>query len=123
MSAEIPPTFLDLINAPRVAALTTLMPDGQPQTTVVWCDFDGTFVRVNTMRGFRKEKNMRMQMSGKSYSLPQRLSADGGRYAKSGVSFWVKGQQATLKRPKSVSKATVRVGVRGSASITCCCLR
>lgn len=60
MSAEIPPTFLDLINAPPVAALTTLMPDGQPQTTVVWCDFDGTFVRVNTMRGFRKEKNMRL---------------------------------------------------------------
>lgn len=49
---------------------------------------------------FPKEKNLRMQMSGKSYSLPQRLSADGGRYAKSGVSFWVKGQQATLKRPK-----------------------
>jgi len=40
-------------------------------------------------------------MSGRSYSLPQRLSADGGRYAKSGVSFWVKGQQATLKRPKT----------------------
>lgn len=60
MSTEIPPAFLDLINAPPVAALTTLMPDGQPQTTVVWCDFDGTFVRVNTMRGFRKEKNMRL---------------------------------------------------------------
>jgi PPOX class probable F420-dependent enzyme len=35
------------------------MPGGQPQTTVVWCDFDGTCVRVNTMRGFRKERNMR----------------------------------------------------------------
>jgi PPOX class probable F420-dependent enzyme len=35
------------------------MPDGQPQTSVVWCDFDGTCVRVNTMRGFRKERNMR----------------------------------------------------------------
>jgi PPOX class probable F420-dependent enzyme len=55
----IPCDFLDLVNGPRVAALTTLMPDGQPQTTVVWCDFDGTYVRVNTMRGFRKEKNMR----------------------------------------------------------------
>ena len=60
MLAEIPPDFLDLIDAPRVAALTTLMPDGRPQTTVVWCDFDGTHVRVNTMRGFRKEKNMRL---------------------------------------------------------------
>lgn len=55
----IPSAFLDLVNGPRVAALTTLMPDGQPQTTVVWCDYDGTYVRINTMRGFRKEKNMR----------------------------------------------------------------
>jgi PPOX class probable F420-dependent enzyme len=60
MSHRIPMAFLDLVNGPRVAALSTIMPDGQPQTTVVWCDFDGTFVRVNTMRGFRKEKNMRL---------------------------------------------------------------
>ena len=56
---SIPDAFLDLVDCPRVAALTTVMPDGQPQTTVVWCDFDGLYVRVNTMRGFRKEKNMR----------------------------------------------------------------
>jgi PPOX class probable F420-dependent enzyme len=59
---KIPEEFLDLVNGPRVAALTTLMPDGQPQTTAVWCDFDGTCVRVNTMRGFRKEKNMRRNL-------------------------------------------------------------
>lgn len=35
------------------------MPNGSPQTSVVWCDFDGEFVRVNTMRGFQKERNMR----------------------------------------------------------------
>jgi PPOX class probable F420-dependent enzyme len=35
------------------------MPDGYPQTSVVWCDFDGQCVRVNTMRGFAKERNMR----------------------------------------------------------------
>ena len=60
MSNHIPAEFLDLVNGPRVAALTTVMPDGQPQTTVVWCDFDGTYVRVSTIRGFRKEKNMRL---------------------------------------------------------------
>lgn len=59
MKNKIPASHFDLVNAPRVAALTTLMPDGQPQTTVVWCNFDGTHVMVNTMRGFRKEKNMR----------------------------------------------------------------
>jgi PPOX class probable F420-dependent enzyme len=56
---SIPEAFLDLVECPTVAALTTVMPDGSPQTSVVWCDFDGTFVRVNTMKGFRKEKNMR----------------------------------------------------------------
>jgi PPOX class probable F420-dependent enzyme len=60
MSIEIPESHRDLLNGPRVAALTTIMPDGQPQTTVVWCNFDGTYMMVNTMRGFRKEKNMRL---------------------------------------------------------------
>ena len=35
------------------------MRDGSPQTSVVWCDFDGEYVRVNSMRGFAKERNMR----------------------------------------------------------------
>ena len=60
MHVEIPESHRDLINGPRVAALTTVMPNGQPQTTVVWCNFDGIHVLVNTMRGFRKEKNMRL---------------------------------------------------------------
>ena len=57
--AEIPPAFRDLADCPPVAALSTLMPDGRPQTSVVWCDFDGIYVRLNTMRGFQKERNMR----------------------------------------------------------------
>jgi PPOX class probable F420-dependent enzyme len=59
MSAAIPASHLDLADAPPVAALTTLMPSGDPQTSVVWCDLDGADVRVNTMRGFQKERNMR----------------------------------------------------------------
>ncbi|MCL4274345.1 MAG: PPOX class F420-dependent oxidoreductase [Anaerolineales bacterium] len=59
MTEPIPASHLDLVQTPRVAALTTLMPDGSPQTTPVWCDHDGEFIRINTMRGFRKEKNMR----------------------------------------------------------------
>jgi PPOX class probable F420-dependent enzyme len=57
--AGIPGSHRDLIDCPPVAALTTVMPDGSPQTSVVWCDFDGELVRVNTMRGFQKERNMR----------------------------------------------------------------
>lgn len=59
MSITIPVSHLDLVDAPPVAALTTLMPSGDPQTSVVWCDFDGMDLRVNTMRGFQKERNMR----------------------------------------------------------------
>ncbi len=56
---EIPASQLDLVECPPVAALTTIMADGYPQTSVVWCDWDGECVRINTMRGFAKERNMR----------------------------------------------------------------
>jgi PPOX class probable F420-dependent enzyme len=59
MSARIPRSALDLVECPPVAGLTTVMPDGYPQTSVVWCDIDGAYVRINTMRGFQKERNMR----------------------------------------------------------------
>lgn len=58
-SDEIPLSHRDLVECPPVAALTTVMKDGYPTTSVVWCDFDGECVRVNTMRGFAKERNMR----------------------------------------------------------------
>lgn len=56
---EIPVSHRDLVECPPVAALTTIGRDGYPQTSAVWCDFDGECVRVNTMRGFAKERNMR----------------------------------------------------------------
>ena len=55
----IPTGMRDLAECPPVAALTTLSRMGEPQTTPVWCDLDGDIVRVNTMRGFAKERNMR----------------------------------------------------------------
>ena len=59
VSDEFPASHRDLVQCPPVAALTTLTPGGYPQTSVVWCDFDGGYLRVNTMRGFAKERNMR----------------------------------------------------------------
>jgi PPOX class probable F420-dependent enzyme len=56
---QIPASHRDLAQCPPVAALTTVGPQGYPQTSVVWCDFDGQCLRVNTMRGFAKERNMR----------------------------------------------------------------
>jgi membrane-bound inhibitor of C-type lysozyme len=41
-----------------------------------------------------------VQLDGKPIILPQRLSASGARYKKSGVTFWIKGDEAQLKRPK-----------------------
>jgi PPOX class probable F420-dependent enzyme len=55
----IPNAYHDLVECPPVAALSTVTADGYPQTSVVWCDWDGECVRVNTMRGFAKERNMR----------------------------------------------------------------
>jgi PPOX class probable F420-dependent enzyme len=56
----IPESHLDLIDGPYVVALSTLMPDGQPQTTPVWCNRHGTALYINVMKGFRKEKNLRL---------------------------------------------------------------
>ena len=55
----IPDSHRDLLDGDTCVALTTIMPDGQPQITPVWCNQDGDYVLINTMRGFRKEKNMR----------------------------------------------------------------
>ena len=55
----IPDSHRGLFDGYACIALTTIMPDGQPQTTPVWCNLDGSYVLTNTMRGFRKEKNMR----------------------------------------------------------------
>jgi PPOX class probable F420-dependent enzyme len=54
----IPDRVRDLFEKPIVCALATLMPDGQPQVTPVWCDTDGQYVRVNTARGRQKDRNM-----------------------------------------------------------------
>ncbi len=48
-----------------------------------------------------KQRRLFMQLDGKSLTLPQRLAASGARYAKSGVTFWIKGNEAQLKRPRN----------------------
>lgn len=56
----VPETYRDLFERPIVVALVTLMPDGQPQATPIWADYDGTYVRVNSARGRQKDKNMQL---------------------------------------------------------------
>lgn len=57
-AVHIPESHLDLIDGAVCAVLTTLMPDGQPQITPVWCNRDGDCILINTMQTFRKAQNM-----------------------------------------------------------------
>jgi PPOX class probable F420-dependent enzyme len=51
--------YLDLLQQKKpVAALATVMPDGSPQLTPVWFDYDGKRIRVNTAKGRVKARNM-----------------------------------------------------------------
>ena len=59
MAATVPDEYVDLLKKPAFAHLATLMKDGSPHVTPVWCDYDGTHVRVNSAKGRLKDKNMR----------------------------------------------------------------
>jgi PPOX class probable F420-dependent enzyme len=59
VSHVIPKEYLDLFEKQTFAHLATLMPDGSPQVTPVWLDFDGKHVRVNSAKGRGKDKNIR----------------------------------------------------------------
>jgi len=58
MAANIPEKFRDLFSKPAFASLATLMPDGAPQVSPVWCDLEGDRVVVNSARGRVKDKNI-----------------------------------------------------------------
>ncbi|HEX2385664.1 MAG TPA: PPOX class F420-dependent oxidoreductase [Candidatus Binatia bacterium] len=59
MAAQIPDKYRDLFTKQTFAHLATLMPDGTPQVTPVWVDYDGRHVIVNSAKGRLKDKNMR----------------------------------------------------------------
>src|SRR3990172_8590369 len=56
---SIPDRFIDLFSKKAFAHLATLMPDGSPQVTPVWVDYQDGFVLVNSARGRQKDRNMR----------------------------------------------------------------
>ncbi len=55
---EIPASHRDLLKRPVHGVLTTMMPDGQPQSSLVWCDYDGECACVNTTLQRQKGRNM-----------------------------------------------------------------
>jgi len=49
----------ELATGKNFAALTTLMPDGQPQTQIMWVHADDEHVLINTEVGRQKFRNVR----------------------------------------------------------------
>ena len=59
MSSAIPEKYRDLFSKRAFASLGTLMPDGRPQVTPVWCDLEGDLVVFNSAKGRQKDRNVR----------------------------------------------------------------
>lgn len=58
MPVPIPDSHLDLLNEPVAISFTTLMPDGQPQSSVVWGSWNGEHILINTAKGRQKDTNV-----------------------------------------------------------------
>ena len=58
MTNQIPASHQDLLLEPVNGVLSTMMPNGQPQLSIVWVDYDGEYVLINTTLERQKGKNM-----------------------------------------------------------------
>jgi PPOX class probable F420-dependent enzyme len=58
MAVAIPDSHRDLLTKAVHGVLTTIMPDGQPQSSIVWVDYDGCYVLINTTLERQKGRNM-----------------------------------------------------------------
>jgi PPOX class probable F420-dependent enzyme len=57
-TVAIPASHLDLLSRPICGVLTTMGGDGQPQSSLVWVDFDGACAQVNTTLERQKGRNL-----------------------------------------------------------------
>ncbi|MFE2143254.1 PPOX class F420-dependent oxidoreductase [Streptomyces sp. NPDC059456] len=58
MTLVLNETVRKLLDSPHPAVLSTLNPDGSPQSSVVWVSRDGGDLLVSTEQGRRKERNI-----------------------------------------------------------------
>lgn len=58
MSISIPESHRDLIEGPVLVTLATIMPNGHPHTTIIWCRYDGTHILFSSSEGAQKNKNI-----------------------------------------------------------------
>jgi PPOX class probable F420-dependent enzyme len=56
--ASVPNEYKDLLTGVNFAHLAVLGPDGSPQVSPVWVDFDGTHVLINSAEGRAKVKHL-----------------------------------------------------------------
>ena len=59
MAANIPENFRDLFKKKAFAHVATMMNDGTPHVSPVWCEFDGNHILLNSAKDRVKDKNMR----------------------------------------------------------------
>ena len=58
MQVTLPNTHRDLFQEPVHGVLTTMMPGGMPQSSIIWVDYDGEYVLINTTLERQKGRNM-----------------------------------------------------------------
>jgi PPOX class probable F420-dependent enzyme len=58
MTTQLPESHSDLLGRPLFAHLATLRPDGSPQSSVMWFDWDGRRVRFSHTSTRQKYRNL-----------------------------------------------------------------
>jgi len=58
MTRQLPPGHADLLERPLFAHLATLRPDGSPQSSVMWFEWDGQRVRFSHTTTRQKYRNL-----------------------------------------------------------------
>jgi PPOX class probable F420-dependent enzyme len=59
MPVTIPHSHVALLQGPIHGVLTTIMPDGTPQSSIIWVDYDNEYLLVNTT--LERQKGINMQ--------------------------------------------------------------
>jgi PPOX class probable F420-dependent enzyme len=59
MSVSLNDGVRRLLDAPNLAVLATINPDGSPQTSVVWVGTEGDDLVISSAQGRRKDRNIR----------------------------------------------------------------
>ncbi len=61
MAATIPAEFNDLLESKALAHIATVGPKGEPQTSPVWFDWDGTHILFGQTKGRQKFHNLQRE--------------------------------------------------------------